>query len=137
MQAIADRFTAGIQAASQELMIRVESSSSDVSAEPSWSRIQAAKSLFEKRVLEATNQMEVHRQWLADEFRNLDGHWYGNMLANVSRSEAGSAGEGLTPQKMLYDQSVDLALVMRALAAQNQRRTYLKGLKLQIQDIAD
>jgi hypothetical protein len=38
---------------------------------------------------------------------------------------------------MLHDQSVDLALVMRALAAQNQRRTYLKGLKLQIQDIAD
>jgi hypothetical protein len=133
MQAIADRFTAGIQAASQELMIRVESSSSDVSAEPSWSRIQAAKSLFEKRVLEATNQMEAHRQWLADEFRNLDGHWYEKVLTKVAQSEAGS----LTPQKMLHDQSVDLALVMRALAAQNQRRTYLKGLKLQIQDIAD
>jgi hypothetical protein len=38
---------------------------------------------------------------------------------------------------MLHDQSVDLALVMSALAAQNQRRTYLKELKLQIQDIAD
>jgi hypothetical protein len=139
MQAIADRFTANVQAASQELLIRVESSSStpDASVDSSWSRIQAAKALFEKRVQDATNQMEAHRQWLADEFRNLDGHWYGKVLTKVAQSEAESAGESLTPQKMLHDQSVDLALVMRALAAQNQRRTYLKGLKLQIQDIAD
>jgi hypothetical protein len=144
MQAIADRFTASIQAASQELMIRVESSSTPhlspsqlSTSDPSWSRIQAAKTLFERRVLEATDQMEAHRQWLADEFRSLDGHWYGKVLTKVAQSETGSAGESLTPEKMLYDQSVDLALVMRALAAQNQRRSYLKGLKLQIQDIAD
>jgi hypothetical protein len=144
MQAIADRFTASIQAASQELMIRVESSSTShlsssqlSTSSPSWSHILAAKSQFEKRVLEATTQMEAHRQWLVDEFRNLDAHWYGKVIAKVVQIEAGIEGEGLTPQKMLHDQSVDLALVMSALAAQNQRRTYLKGLKLQIQDIAD
>jgi hypothetical protein len=93
--------------------------------------------LFERRVLEATDQMEAHRRWLADEFRNLDGNWYGRVLTKVAQSEAGSADESLTTQKMLYDQIVDLALVMGALEAQNQRRTYLKGLKLQIQDIAD
>lgn len=144
MQAIADRFTASIQAASQELMIRVESPSrphlspSQLStSDPSWSRIRAANILFERRVLEATDQMEAHRQWLADEFRNLDGNWYGKVIAKVVQTEAGTEGAGLTPEKMLRDQSVDLALVMRALAAQNQRRSYLKGLKLQIQDIAD
>ena len=141
MQAIADRFTTSIQAASQELMIRVESSSSsrlssfEASPDHSWSRIQAANSLFEKRVQEATNQMEAHSQWLADEFRNLDSQWFAKVLTKVAHTEAGS--KSLTPQEMLRDQSVDLALVMRALAAQNQRRTYLKGLKLQIQDIAD
>jgi hypothetical protein len=138
MQAIADRFTASVQAASQELMIRVESSSSDLSStNPSWSRIQAANALFEKRVREATNQMEAHRQWLADEVRNLDGHWYGKVLASVLQTGAEAESESPTLLKMLNDQSVDLALVMHALAAQNQRRTYLKGLKLQIQDIAD
>jgi hypothetical protein len=137
MQAMADRFTASVQAASQELMIRVESSSSDASEFPSCNRIQSAKALFEKRVLDATNQMEAHRQWLADEFRDLHGHWYGKVIAKVVQSEAGTDGAGLTPEKMLHDQSVDLALVMRALAAQNQRRTCLKGMKLQIQDIGE
>jgi hypothetical protein len=138
MQAVADRFTASVQAATLELMIRVESASSHCSSsDSSWSHIQAAKALFEKRVMEATDQMEAHRQWLADEFRNLDGHWYGRVLTRVAQTDAGVEGEGLTPEKMFNDQSVDLALVMRALAAQNQRRTYLKGLKLQIQDIAD
>ena len=141
MQAIADQFTASVQAASQELMIRVESSSSHLSSsqlstsDSSWSHIQAANELFEKRVQEATNQMEAQRQWLADEFRNLDGHWYGKVLACVVQT--GAVVESPTLQKMLNDQGVDLALVMRALAAQNQRRRYLKGLKLQIQDIAD
>ena len=133
MQAIADRFTASVEAASQELMIRVESLSSDVSEHPSCSRIQTAKALFEKRVVDATNQMEAHRQWLADEFRNLDAHWYGKVLTNVAQTESGS----FTPHKMLHDQSADLALVMRALAAQNQRRTCLKGMRLQIQDIGE
>lgn len=139
MQAIADQFSANVQAASQELMIRVETSSSSnpSSSDPSWGRIEAAKALFEKRVREATNQMESHRQWLSDEFRNLDAHWYGKVLARVVQSDAGTESAGLTSQKMLHDQSVDLALVMRALAAQNERRTYLKGLKLQIQDVAD
>jgi len=141
MQAMADRYIASVLAASQELMIRVESSSSshlsslDASRVPSWSRIQTANSLFEKRVQEATKQMEAHGQWLADEFRNLDTHWFTKVLTKVAHTEAGR--RSLTPQEVLCDQSVDLALVMRALAAQNQRRTYLKGLKLQIQDIAD
>ena len=140
MQAIADRFTANIQAASQELMIRVENSSSfNVSSSPapaesSWTSIQSAKLLFEKRVQEATNQMEAHRQWLADEFRNLDSHWYGNVLTRAVQSEADIGSEVLASQSMLQDQSVDLSLVMRALAVQNQRRAYLKRLKLQIQD---
>lgn len=142
MQAIADQFTASIQAASQELMIRLESSPTShlspsqlSTSDSSWSHIQAANALFEKRVQEATNQMEAHRHWLTDEFRNLDGHWYGKVLACVVQT--GAVVESPTLQKMLNDQGVDLALVMRALAAQNQRRTYLKGLKLQIQDIAD
>jgi hypothetical protein len=140
MQAIADRFTANIQAASQELMIRVENSSSfNVSSSPapaesSWTSIQSAKLLFEKRVQEATNQMEAHRQWLADEFRNLDSHWYGNVLTRAVQSVADVGSEVLASQSMLQDQSVDLSLVMRALAVQNQRRANLKRLKLQIQD---
>src|SRR5712675_275017 len=91
MQAMADRFTASVQAASLELMIRVESSSSPrpSTSDSSWSHIQSANALFEKRVLEATNQMEAHRQWLADEFRNLDGHWYGKVVAKVVQTEAG------------------------------------------------
>jgi hypothetical protein len=139
MQAIADRFTASVQAASQELMIRVEDSSTSnspsntPSADTSWRCIQAAKAQFEKRVVDATNQMEAHRQWLADEFRNLDSHWYGNVLTKAVQSEADVGSEVLASQSMLQDQSVDLSLVMRALAVQNQRRTFLKGLKLQIQ----
>ncbi|HET9131574.1 MAG TPA: hypothetical protein VFO86_11530 [Terriglobia bacterium] len=130
MQAIADRFTTSVQAASQELMIRVEDSSS---LDPSSNRIQNARALFEKRVMDATNQMEAHRQWLAEEFRNLDSHWYGNVLTKAVQSDADVGSEVLASQSMLQDQSVDLSLVMRALAVQNQRRTYLKGLKLQIQ----
>ena len=143
MQAMADRFTASVQAASQELMIRVESSSTarlsslDSSGDPSWSRIQAAKALFESRVMDAANQMEAHRQWLVDEFRNLDSHWYGNLLTKAVQSEADVGSEVLTSQSMLQDQSVDLSLVMRALAVQNQRRAHLKRLKLQIQDIGE
>jgi hypothetical protein len=144
MQAIADRFTASVQAASQELMIRVENSSplhvssraavSLSSADPSWSCIQAAKELFEERVLEATNQMEAHRQWLADEFRNLDSYWYGNVLTRAVQSDADVGSEVLASQSMLQDQSVDLSLVMRALAVQNLRRVNLKRQKLQIED---
>src|SRR6476646_2567160 len=84
MQAIADRFTASVQAASQELMIRVEDSSSSHAssnpspAEPKRLYIQTSKAQFEKRVMDATNQMEAHRQWLAEEFRHLESHWYGN-----------------------------------------------------------
>jgi hypothetical protein len=143
MQAIAEQFSTSVQLASQELMIRVESSPPfNPSADPSsagssWSRIQAARALFEERVLEATRQMDVHRQWLSDEFRNLDGHWYGKMLTKVALSQAGTVSESAASEKMLNDQSVDLALVMRALAGQSQRKAYLKGLKLQIQDIAD
>lgn len=134
MQAVADQFTASVQAASQELMIRVESSSS---SHPSLSHIQSYKAFFEKRMLEATSQMDAHCQWLADEIRNLDAHWYGKVLTSIAQTQAGIESEGLTLPKMSYDQSVDLALMMRALAVHNQRTTYLKGLKLQIQDTAD
>lgn len=139
MQAIADRFSSSVQAASQELMIRVENvsssqlESSHLSAHSSSSCIQAAKIQFEKRIMDATKQMEAHRQWLVDEFRSLDSHWYGNVLTKAVQSEADVGSEVLASQSMLQDQSVDLSLVMRALAVQNQRRNYLKGLKLQIQ----
>ena len=139
MQAIADRFSAGVQAASQELMIQVDNlsasqlNSSLSSAHFSSSCIQAAKAQFEKRVMEANKQMEAHRQWLVDELRSLDSHWYGNVLTKAVQSDADVGSEVLASQSMLQDQSVDLSLVMRALAIQNQRRTYLKGLKLQIQ----
>ena len=134
MQAVADRFTASIQAASQELMLRVEdsSSSSPLSPVQSWSRIQDAISQFEKRVMDATKQMDAHRQWLADEFRNLDSHWYGNVLRKAVQSENDVCSEVLASQTMLRDQSVDLSLVMRALAVQNQRRAQLRQMKLQI-----
>jgi hypothetical protein len=134
MQAIADRFTTSIHAASLELMIRVDSSSS---SQLSPDRIQEAKIAFDKKLLEATTQMEAHRHWLNDEFRNLDGHWYGQVLASVTETHAGAEGEESTIQQMRHDQSVDLALVMRALAAQTERTSHLKGLKLQIQDISD
>jgi hypothetical protein len=49
------------------------------------------KYIVRKRVLEATNQMESHRQWFADEFRNLDGMVREG--AQSAQSEAGSAGE--------------------------------------------
>ena len=134
MQAIADRFTTSIHAASLELMIRVDTASS---SQLSPNHIQAAKIDFDKNLLEATSQMEVHRQWLTDEIRRLDGQWYGKVLASVAETHAGAESENSTRQQMLQDQSADLALVMRALATHTERKSHLKELKLQIQDITD
>jgi len=132
MPSIADQFMQSVDAATRKLADRVEDAQSLTPHE-----IKAAKESFVGAMLEAAGQLMAQREWLVDEIRSFDGLWQGQVLRKIKETEAAVEAEELRIRAMTDEDSVDLSSVMRSITALNEKKAYLKGLKIQIPNNID
>jgi hypothetical protein len=97
-------------------------------------KIRTAKTNFVGKMLEASEQMETQRERLVDESRNLDGQWHGKVLNRIRQAEVEVEREEYQIQHMIQSPNLELSMAMRAIAALNEKKAYLKGLKFQLQE---
>ena len=126
MPSIADQFMQSVQAAAHLLSERVREKAH------ATHEIQSAKNEFVSAMLEAGSQFMSQREWLIDEIRSFDGLWQGMVQKKIEETEAAIEAEDLRIRSMTEDDATDLSSVMRSIAALNEKKAYLDGLRFQI-----
>jgi len=139
MQALGEQFNSSVHSATKDLIhqinVSIEAGSPSKSVSATRLKIMTAQNEFLAKVLAASKQMNSYRQSIAGEIQSLSGQWHGNLAEEIVRTEAEVQAEEARIQQMVDDYSQDLSRVMRACAAQNELKAYLKGLKFQVDDL--
>jgi hypothetical protein len=136
MQESGDRFNALVGEATRSMIQQI-----DAVAEPaapanavSTTRLKllAAENEFLARILEASRTIHSERQILADKIQHPDAPNHGSLLLEIIKTEAAIRNEACNIQQMIDDPAADLSFLMRANAALNETKAYLKGLRFQV-----
>ena len=92
----------------------------------------SSRKAFEERIRTSYAERNAERESLGDAMRDLESNWSrADVLREIAQTELAIENSEAHIQWMLWDNSVDLARIMRARLYQSELKAYLRGLRFQ------